>query len=97
MENLFEELLDACRKANCQKIEKLLRQIQIDNPQAYNDAQKKVREHLELAKRQDREDIEKEIQKSIDEMNFMGLIEIAISMLAVIPEENEDQNDKKNI
>lgn len=96
MENLFEELLDACRNANGQKIEKLLRQIQIDNPQAYNEAQKKVREYLELAKRQDREDIEKEIQKPVDKMTFRGLIEIAISMLAVIPEDN-NQNEQGNI
>ena len=96
MENLFEKLQDACRKANAQEIEKLLIEAKANNPEIYKEAQKKVIEYLKLAKRQ-KEGIDKEIQKSIDKMTFEGLIELAISMLAVMPKENKDQNAMENV
>lgn len=59
-------------------------------PNEYREAPKRVCEYLKLAKRYDKEAVEKEIRKPIDQMTFVGLIEIAISMLAVIPEENKN-------
>lgn len=96
MRNLFEKLQDACRKANVQEIEKLLIEAKANNPEIYKEAQKKVIEYLKFAKRQ-KEGVDKEILKSIDKMTFEGLIELAISMLAVMPKENKDQNEMENV
>ncbi len=97
MKNLFEKLQEACRKAKVQEIENLLQGVEVNFPNEYREAQKRVCEYLKLAKRYDKEAVEKEIRKPIDQMTFVGLIEIAISMLAVIPEENKNQNDVENI
>lgn len=92
MEDLYGKLLNACREGKTHDIERLLQEVKTETPEVYVAAQKKVCEYLKLADRQN-EGIEEEIVKPIKCMAFQGLVEIAISMLAVIPEDHDNQNE----
>jgi hypothetical protein len=99
MENLFGKLQEACRKANAQEIENLLQETQVQYPKEYREAKEKVSEYLIFANcpKEAKERIEKEILKPIDQMTFEGLIEIAITILSILSEENSGHNEQGNI
>ena len=99
MENLFGKLQEACRKANAQEIENLLQETQVQYPKEYRESKEKVSEYLIFANcpKEAKERIEKEILKPIDQMTFEGLIEIAITILSILSEENSGHNEQGNI
>lgn len=99
MENLFGKLQEACRNANAQEIENLLQETQVQYPKEYREAKEKVSEYLIFANcpKEAKERIEKEILKPIDQMTFEGLIEIAITILSILSEENSGHNEQGNI
>ena len=54
-----------------------------------------ITHYLKLGSTKER--IEKEILKPIDQMTFEGLIEIAITILSILSEENSGHNEQGNI
>lgn len=83
MDELCDKLQDACRAANINDIENILKEVQANYPDMYEKAQKRVSLDLNLIKHNFKEEIEKEIQRPVDQMCFSGMIEIAISMLTI--------------
>jgi len=99
MESLSKKLYKACKEAKAQEIEIILQKIEIKYPQEYRNAKQKACNYLKIAQypQEIKERIEKELRMPIEEMPFEALIEIAITILSILPEENNDQNEQGNI
>ncbi len=99
MKTLSKKLYKACIEAKAQEIEKILQEIEIKYPQKYRKAKQEVCKYLTTAQypQEIKERIEKELRMPIEEMPFEALIEIAITILSILPEENNDQNEQGNI
>lgn len=95
METLSKKLYEACQEAKAQEIEIILQGIKVKYPQEYRKAKQEVCKYLTIARypQEIKERIEKELRMPIEQMPFEAVIELAITILSILPEENNDQNE----
>lgn len=92
MTDLLNKLQEACQKANLLEIESLVREIEQKVPGTYEKAQVQTCHNLNSIGKLN-EVVLKEIMKPIDEIRGQYLIEIAITILSILSEKNNDQNE----